>query len=64
MYEQQMRKADAEKEYRTMSYAPGTIEDVENLDMLLKRPTTSQLGYGEPTMYNPQPMYGQGSYGY
>ena len=67
MYEQQQRRADEEKEYRTMAYAPGTLEDVENLDMLLKRPTMSQREYDQPTMYNPQmqqPMYGQGSQGY
>ena len=42
MYEQQQRKAEAEKEYRTMAFAPGTIEDVETLDMILGRPTTSE----------------------
>ena len=58
MYAQQQRKAEEEKEYRTFSYAPGTIEDVENLDMILKRPTTSQRGYPsqEPIMYNPRQM--------
>ena len=58
MYAEQQRRAEEEKEYRTMAYAPGTIQDVENLDMILKRPTTSQWGYGElePTLYDPAPV--------